>query len=88
MRRGDRWLLTDELAMTICSAKTADEAADNATLAMHVFLAKEVGMNEHDAGMLLSIAGNLRVCQIVDPEKTFRMELPRSVTKAYGYTFR
>ena len=52
------------------------------------FLVKELGMDGHDAGMLLSIAGNLRVCQVVDPEKTFRMEIPRSVTKAYGYQFR
>ena len=82
------FLLTDEHAMTICSAKTADEAGDNATLAMHAFLINELGMDAHDAGMLLSIAGNLRVCQIVDPEKTFRMELPRSITRAYGYEFR
>lgn len=82
------FLLTDDLVMTICSAKTADEAADQATLAMHRFLAQEVGMDAHEAGMLLSIAGDLRVCQVVDPEKTFRMELPRSVTKAYGYQFR
>ena len=74
--------------MTICSAKTADEAEDNATLAMHAFLTSELGMDGHEAGMLMSIAANLRVCQIVDPEKTFRMELPRSVTKAYGYEFR
>ena len=82
------FLLMDEVAMSICSAKTADEAADRATLAMHRFLVKELGMDGHDAGMLLSIAGNLRVCQVVDPEKTFRMEIPRSVTKAYGYQFR
>ncbi|MBQ8619903.1 MAG: acetamidase/formamidase family protein [Clostridia bacterium] len=82
------FLLTDDLAMTICSAETADEAGDNATLAMHAFLVHELGMDAHDAGMLLSIVGNLCVCQIVDPEKTLRMELPRSVTKAYGYEFR
>jgi len=82
------FLLTDELAMTICSAKTADEAADSATLAMHRFLTGELGMDAHDAGMLLSIAGNLCVCQVVDPQKTFRMELPRGVIKAYRYEFR
>ena len=82
------FLLTDEQAMAVCSAKTADEAADKATLAMHNFLTGELGMDGHDAGMLLSVAGDLRVCQVVDPEKTFRMELPRSVTKAYGYQFR
>ncbi|MBQ4552210.1 MAG: acetamidase/formamidase family protein, partial [Clostridia bacterium] len=82
------FLLTPDLAIAISSAKTADQAADDATLAMHSFLTGELGMDGHDAGMLLSIAGNLRVCQVVDPEKTFRMELPRSVTKAYGYQFR
>jgi len=82
------FLLTDELAIAICSAKTADDAADHATLAMHRFLTEEVGVDAHDAGMLLSIAGSLRVCQVVDPEKTFRMELPRSITKAYGYQFK
>jgi len=82
------FLLTPDLAIAISSAKTADQAADDATLAMHSFLTGELGMDGHDAGMLLSIAGNLRVCQVVDPEKTFRMELPRNVTKAYGYQFR
>ncbi len=81
------FLLTNDLAIAISSAKTADEAADGATLAMHTFLTGELGMDGHDAGMLLSIAANLCVCQVVDPEKTFRMELPRSVTKAYDYKF-
>ena len=82
------FLLTDEHAMTIFSAKTADEAGEGAALAMHAFLTGELGMDAHEAGMLLSLAGNLRVCQVVDPEKTFRMELPRSVTRTYGYVFR
>ncbi|EUJ23867.1 hypothetical protein PGRAN_05856 [Listeria grandensis FSL F6-0971] len=29
-----------------------------------------------DAIMLLSLAGDLRICQVVDPNKTVRMELP------------
>lgn len=82
------FLLTEDHAITICSAKTADEAADRATHAMHAFLMDEMGMDGHEAGMLLSITGNLRVCQVVDPEKTFRMELPMSVIKAYQYEFR
>lgn len=82
------FLLADDHAMTICSAQTADEAGDGATLAMHTFLTRELGMDAHDAGMLLSIAGDLRVCQVVDPQKTMRMEIPRSITRAYGYEFR
>ena len=80
------FLTNNELAMTIYSAKTVDEACVGATMAMHSFL-KEIGMNEHEAGMLLSVTGNLCICQVVDPEKTVRMEIPLSVTKAYGYEF-
>ena len=81
------FLLGKEKAMTIFSAKTADEACVGATLAMHSFLMKELGMGDHEAAMLLSVTGDLRVCQVVDPEKTFRMEIPRTVTEACGYEF-
>ena len=81
------FLVNDSAAMAIFSAETVDEACVGATMAMHNFLTGELGMDVHEAGMLLSVAGNLRICQIVDPEKTCRMELPRSVTTAYGYTF-
>jgi len=81
------FLVDDRDAMAICSAKTADAAGEGAVAAMHAFLVNELGMDGHEAGMLLSVAGNLRVCQVVDPEKTFRMELPMSVVKAYGYEF-
>lgn len=81
------FLVTQDAAMAIFSAETVDEAGAGATLAMHRFLMQELGMSDHEAGMLLSVAGNLCICQVVDPEKTCRMELPRTVTKAYQYTF-
>lgn len=81
------FLTNSEVAAAIYSAKTVDEACVGATMAMHSFLTKELKMNEHEAGMLLSVTGNLRICQIVDPEKTCRMEIPLSVAKAYGYDF-
>ena len=81
------FLVNDDTAMAIFSAETVDEAAVGATMAMHGFLMQELGMNEHEAGMLLSVVGNLRICQIVDPEKTCRMEIPLSVTNAYNYQF-
>ena len=82
------FLVNDECAMSIFSAETVDEACVGATMAMHSFLTGELGMNEHEAGMLLSVVGNLRICQIVDPEKTCRMEVPVSVCGAYNYSFR
>lgn len=71
--------------MAIASEQTLDEAAHAATLAMHTFLHQEVGMDIHEAGMLLSLIGELKICQIVDPLMTTRMELPLSVLESYGY---
>lgn len=81
------FLVNSEIAAAIYSAETVDQACVGATMAMHGFLMKELGMNEHEAGMLLSVAGNLRICQIVDPEKTCRMEIPMRVAEAYQYRF-
>ena len=81
------FLVNDEIAAAIYSAVTLDDASVGATMAMHSFLMQELGLNEHEAGMLLSVAGDLRICQIVDPEKTCRMEIPLSIPKIYGYTF-
>lgn len=81
------FLINEKEAMAIFSAVTVDEACVGATMNMHRFLTGELGMNEHEAGMLLSVVGNLRICQIVDPEKTCRMELPRSIMETYGYEF-
>lgn len=82
------FLVNPEIAAAIYSAETLDDAAVGATMAMHSFLMQELGMNGHEAGMLLSVAGDLRICQIVDPEKTCRMELPVSIMEAYRYAFR
>ena len=81
------FLVNNETAAAIYSAKTLDDAAEGATMAMHRFLTSGLGLNAHEAGMLLSIAGNLRICQIVDPEKTCRMEIPLEITRAYHYAF-
>ena len=81
------FLVNSEIAAAIYSAKTLDEASVGATMAMHGFLISELGLNAHEAGMLLSIAGDLRICQVVDPEKTCRMEIPVSIVAAYQYSF-
>ena len=81
------FLTNSEIAAAIYSAKTLDVAAEGATMAMHRFLTATLGMDAHEAGMLLSIAGNLRICQVVDPEKTCRMEIPLTIPAAYGVSF-
>lgn len=81
------FLVTQEHAMAICSDEGLDAAAQGATLRMRTFLIEQAKLPAHEAGMLLSLAGDLRICQAVDPNKTCRMELPTSVLRDLGYAF-
>lgn len=75
-----------ESIMTISSAKLLDDAARTAARNMHRFLMDNLGMDLHEAGMLLSLVGDLRICQVVDPLMTARMEFPKWVLGKYDYT--
>ena len=81
------FLVTKEHAMAIYSAEGLDAAAQGATLRMRSFLVEQAGMLPHEAGMLLSLAGDLRICQAVDPNKTCRMELSLDLLGKLGYAF-
>jgi amidase len=81
------FLVTPKDCLAIYSDNTLDEAAFNVTLRMREFLINEVGVDEHEAGMLLSLCGELCICQAVDPLKTCRMEVPMYVINQYGYEF-
>ena len=81
------FLVTQTHAMAIHSAEGLEAAAQGATLRMRTFLIDQAGLAPHEAGMLLSLAGDLRICQAVDPNKTCRMELPLSILRDCGYTF-
>lgn len=41
-------------------------------------------MDVYDCAMLLSLKGDLSVCQIVDPQLTVRMGIDQSILDAYG----
>lgn len=82
------FLVTEDKAMAIYSAPTLLEAAEGATLRMRSFLIEELGMDEHEAGFLLSTAGDAEICQCVDPQLTCRMEISRYITRQYDYSFR
>ena len=81
------FLTTAEHAMAIYSAEGIDAAAQGATQRMRAFLIDQVKLPPHEAGMLLSLAGDLRICQAVDPNKTCRMELPLPILHDLGYEF-
>ncbi|MDO9084988.1 MAG: acetamidase/formamidase family protein [Anaerolineaceae bacterium] len=79
------FLRNEDVVAVIVSATTIDEATSGATHAMARFLTEFVGLSVNDAGMLMSLVGELKFCQVVDPEKTVRFEFPNYVLDQYGY---
>jgi len=64
---------------TIASSENLEEAVYDATKAMCEILEKNLGYTLNEAGMLMSACGNLQFCQVVDPERTVRMAVPKTV---------
>ncbi len=75
----------DDIVATIVAADTLDEAASQATHRMARFLCETAGLPLNDAGMLMSLVGELKFCQIVDPKKTVRFEFPKWVLEQRGF---
>jgi amidase len=76
---------TDKVVATIYSAQTIDEAANGAIHRMAQFLTDFVKIPLNDAGMLMSLVGELKFCQVVDPLKAVRFEFPKYILEVYGY---
>ena len=64
---------------TIASSENIEQAVYDATKAMSGILEKNLGYSLNEAGMLMSACGNLQFCQVVDPERTVRMAIPKTV---------
>lgn len=73
------------LYATIASAETLDEASKLTSDMMMDFLTQTVGFSTNDAGRLMSLVGNLRICQIVDPLLTARFEFPKWALSELGF---
>lgn len=76
---------TPNLLSAVASASSLDQAGSDATHNMADFLTRFVSLSVNDAGLLMSLVGDLKVCQVVDPQKTARFEFPKWVVKKYGY---
>jgi amidase len=69
----------NDLCVTIGHGASLDEAAHVALVDMLELLRYKTGMEEDEISMLISAVGELKVCQIVDPQKTARVEMPKAV---------
>lgn len=69
----------------IVSKKTLDEATIRATELMLEFLETRVDLTTPDIVMLMSLVGNVEICQIVDPLKTVRFVFPKKYMNRTEY---
>lgn len=81
-------LVDNQHVITISSHVDLDTAAEECTKNMAELLVNEIGMTKHQAVKLMSLAGDLRVCQIVDPLRTARFEFPLWLVGKFGYKFK
>jgi len=68
-----------DMFSTMGHGSNLDAAASCALNDMLELLIFKTGMFVEEAAMLISAVGDLRVCQVVDPQKTARVEMPRGV---------
>lgn len=70
---------TEDLYMTLASRETMEEASQLALNNMVQFLQTKTDLTFNQAGMFLSMAGDLKVSQAVNPNKTMRVEVQKKV---------
>ncbi len=76
---------TEDYLAVVVSKETVDEACKRATELMQEIIAQRTDLEMPDIVMLMSLLGNLQICQIVDPEKTVRFVFPKKYIP--GLTF-
>jgi amidase len=65
--------------MTVASAESLDLAIKTSLLDMVDWLIEEKSLTAEEAYVLISITGDVRIGQIVDPAVTVRVALPRNI---------
>jgi len=80
-------LESDDYWYVIASGEDLDAAADLALKAMLEFLGKRTDLSLNDRISLLSACGNMEISQIVDPLKTIRFGISKTIMKNYDLRF-
>ena len=70
---------TEDLYVTVGSRETMEDASKVALHNMVEFLTTKTDMTFNQAGMFLSLAGDLKVSQAVNPNKTMRVEVRKDL---------
>ena len=75
-------LENEELCGVIYSHEEIEKAIFHAVRIMNERVQENLGLSLNEAGMLLSAVGDLRFCQVVDPERTVMMCVPKKIMKS------
>lgn len=70
---------TEDLWVTLGSRESLEAASKLATRQMAELIMAKSNLSFNQAGMLLSLAGNLHTSQVVNPNVTVRMELAKNI---------
>ena len=75
-------LENEEICGVIYSHEEIEKAIFHAVRIMNERVQENLGLSFNEAGMLLSAVGDFRFCQVVDPERTVMMCVPKKVMKS------
>jgi amidase len=70
-------IMAAERFMTLASAKTLEEAVKLAVRDAVDLLVEEKGLTEDEAYLLITVKGDIEICQVVDPLMTVRVAMDR-----------
>jgi len=74
-------IISGSHVMTLASDADLDTAVEMAVANMITYLTKIESFTMEDAVMLTSLVADVRICQVVDPKKTVRVEFPKKYLK-------
>lgn len=75
------FIVTENQYITTAADPSLDNCSVLAAKKMHRFLQEHSALTDAQSGMLLSLAGNLRISQVVNPSKGCIMEFPIGLAK-------
>ena len=78
------YLENKRLISTIASAPSLEEAVRAAVYDMDNLLTTKLPLDSNDRSMLLSQAGNVEICQVINSLKTVRFNFPKWIVEFYG----
>ncbi len=73
------FIVTEKAHYALAAHESLDVCSVEAARQMHGWLTRSFELTDAQAAMLLSLSGNLRITQVVNPRKGCAMELPQTI---------